>query len=154
MGKISSNIKNIIIEYIANNSKQYLLVILIFLIGIFAGVMFINNSKTEEETEITSNITEFIDKFKTIEKIDKPSLIIDSIKENTLYSIIIWIAGTTIIGLPVVLGLIIFKGFCIGVSLSRNSINSWNAKRFIILYFSIFTAKHYIYTSNINNGSK
>ena len=39
----TSHIKALIIKYIKNNSKEYILTILIFLIGLFIGVMFVNN---------------------------------------------------------------------------------------------------------------
>ena len=117
----SSIIKNTIIQYISNNLKEYILVSIIFIIGIFVGVMFINNSSDEQETIITSYISEFIEKFKTIENLDKSSLVVDSIKSNIGLAIIIWLAGTTIIGIPLVWGLILFRGFCLGYTISAIS---------------------------------
>lgn len=113
-----SNWKHTIIEYTKNNSKEYILIILIFVIGVFIGVMFINNCSEEKETAITTYISEFIEKFRSIESIDKGSLIVNSIKDNIFLGIIVWLAGTTIIGMPVVLGLILFRGFCLGYTIS------------------------------------
>ncbi len=80
--------------------------------------MFINNCSQEQENEITTYISEFIQKFKSIEKIDKTSLVTQSVKNNTLLAIIIWLAGTTIVGIPIVLGIILFRGFCLGYTVS------------------------------------
>ena len=113
-----SNWKSIIREYTRNNAKEYILVGLIFVIGLLVSVMFINNSSVEKQSTITTYISEFIEKFKNIEKIDKMSLVLDSAKNNIILSIIIWLAGTTIIGMPVVLGMILFKGFCLGYTVS------------------------------------
>ena len=47
-----SRIANILIEFIKNNIKEYMIITLIFLIGIFLGVMFVNNLEEEQKTEI------------------------------------------------------------------------------------------------------
>ena len=133
-----SNIKNTIIEYLRNNSKEYILVILIFIIGLFMGVMFINNCSTEKENIIINYITEFKDKFKVIENIDKVSLISASIKNNIFLAIIIWLAGTTIIGMPVVLGLILFRGFCLGYTISAITFTFGIGKGFLFCVMTIF----------------
>ncbi len=109
--KMPSIIKNTIGQYISNNLKEYILVLIIFVIGIFLGVMFINNCSEEQETSVISYINEFIEKFKTMENLDKSDLLMDSIKSNIGLAIIIWLAGTTIIGMPVVLGIILFRDF-------------------------------------------
>ena len=77
-----SNVKNTIIEYSRNNSKEYILVILIFIIGLFMGVMFINNTSIENENIIINYITEFKEKFSLMENIDKANLVANSIKNN------------------------------------------------------------------------
>lgn len=115
--KISS-FRNTIIEFAKNNSKEYILVILIFIIGVFIGVMFINNASKENETAIITYISDFFEKCKNIEGLNKKSLLIDSIKNNIFLTIIIWFAGTTIIGIPVVLGIILIRGFCLGYTIS------------------------------------
>ena len=125
MRRKASKIKNTIIQYAKNNSKEYILVVLIFIIGVFIGVMFINNCTEEQETTIVTYITEFIEKFKSIETIDKGNLTITSIKNTIILTVIIWLAGTTVIGLPVVLGLILFRGFCLGYIIYSSTSNNW-----------------------------
>ena len=49
-------------NHVVNNKKEYILVTLIFLVGIFLGVMFINNSKENQLSEISSYFNNFIDK--------------------------------------------------------------------------------------------
>lgn len=114
----TSRWKKIALNYIKNNSKEYILVILIFFIGLFIGVMFINNYSEEKVTNVEEYISNFIQKFNGIEHLDKKELVISSIKNNLLLTLIIWIAGTTIIGLPIVLGVILFRGFCLGYTIS------------------------------------
>lgn len=116
--KIPLRIKNTIYQYVSNNLKEYILVLVIFLVGIFVGVMFINNSSEEQTSTVVEYVNEFIQKFKVTENLDKQSLIATSIKENITLAIIIWLAGTTIIGMPIVLGIILFRGFCLGYTVS------------------------------------
>lgn len=116
--KRTSNLKNTIMNYCANNSKEYILVILIFIIGLFIGVMFLNNCSDEKATNISAYISDFIQKFQNIQNTNNSDLVIDSVKGNILLAIIIWLAGTTIIGMPIVLGLILFRGFCLGYTVS------------------------------------
>ena len=120
LGK-TSHIKELIIKYIKNNSKEYILTILIFLIGLFIGVMFVNNCSEDKIELINEYILQFEEKFKQIEKIDKNSLFISSIKSNMLLAIGLWIAGTTVIGMPIVLGIVLYRGFCLGATISSIS---------------------------------
>jgi len=41
-----------------------------------------------------------------------------SIKKNLLLAILLWFAGLTVVGVFVVYGLICYKGFCLGYSIS------------------------------------
>ena len=152
--KMPSIIKNTIGQYISNNLKEYILVLIIFLIGIFIGVMFINNCSEEQETSVISYINEFIEKFKTMENLDKSDLLMDSIKSNIGLAIIIWLAGTTIIGMPVVLGIILFRGFCLGYTVSSISLACRSWKRFVIWLYGANFAKYSFYTSHSYYGSE
>ena len=117
----TTHIKELIVKYIKNNSKEYILAILIFLIGLFIGVMYINNCSEDKIELIREYILQFEEKFKQIEKIDKNSFFISSAKNNILLAIGLWIAGTTVIGIPIVLGIILYRGFCLGVTISSIS---------------------------------
>ena len=114
--------KDTLRHYVKNNYKEYLLVCFLLLIGVFVGVMIINNCKDAQLTEITSYIKDFITKYKEIENINISSLIIDSIKKNLLYAIILWLAGTTVIGMLVVLIMILLRGIILGFTISSITI--------------------------------
>ena len=119
--KIKANVPQIrgkIRQYVYDNIKEYALVTILFIIGIFVGVIVVNNLDDVKTQEINTYITDFIVRFKTIEKLDKVSLIGASIKNNIILTIIIWIAGTTVIGVPIVLAVILFRGVCLGYTIS------------------------------------
>jgi uncharacterized membrane protein SpoIIM required for sporulation len=91
------NIKSTIYNHIANNSKEYILVTLIFLVGIFLGVMFINNTQETQMSEITSYLNNFIDKLKNTENLESFELLKTTIVENIILAVTLWFFGTTVI---------------------------------------------------------
>lgn len=91
------NIKSTIYQHIINNSKEYILVTLILVIGIFLGVMFINNIPEAQMSEITSYLNNFIEKLKNIEKLNTIELLKTTILENIILAITLWFFGTTVI---------------------------------------------------------
>ena len=111
-------IKNTIKEHILNNKKEYIIVTLLFIIGIFLGVLFVNNLGDNEKTQVQDYLNNFIEKMKQIEKLDNFSLLKTSVIQNILLAIIIWFFGTTVIGIPVVFGIIMYRGFCFGYTIS------------------------------------
>lgn len=105
-------------NHVANNKKEYILVTLIFLVGIFLGVMFINNSKESQLSEISSYLNNFIDKLKNTEKLETMAILKTTLLENIVLAITLWFFGTTVIGIPVVFGIIMYRGFCLGYSIA------------------------------------
>ena len=136
--KTVSNLKNAVTQYTKNNSKEYILVSLIFIIGLFLGVMVINNCSEEKELAVTNYIDEFVDKFKGMENVDTGDLLASSAKSNIALAIIIWLAGTTIIGMPIVLGLILFRGFCLGFTISSATFTLGVQKGILFCISSVF----------------
>ena len=109
-----SNFKDLLLNHIYENLKSYLIVIIIFIIGIIAGVIFINNTNETQSTEIRNYINSFIESLKQDYHIDKVQLIKNSISDNLILIVSMWFIGSTVIGIPIVMGIIIFRGFCIG----------------------------------------
>ena len=57
-------IKEIIKQHVINNKKEYVIVTLLFIIGIFFGVLFVNNVNESQKTEVTEYLGNFIEKIK------------------------------------------------------------------------------------------
>ena len=111
-------IKELVKNHINNNAKEYVLISLLFIIGIFLGVLFVNNMQETTRAEVSSYMNNFIEKFKNTENIDKIALVKTSIFQNLILAITIWFFGTTVIGIPVVFGMIIYRGFCLGYTIA------------------------------------
>lgn len=116
--KVKSKVISIFSNYISNNIKEYLLAGILFAIGVFVGVMLINNSNQSQLDETNIYIADFIEKMKNINTINKADLIFSSIRNNIFLGIALWFAGTTVIGIPVVLGVILFRGVCLGYTIA------------------------------------
>ena len=111
-------IKNTIKEHLANNKKPYIITALLFVIGIFLGVLFINHMQETQKTEISNYLNNFIENFKNTEKLDQTLLLQTSLQQNIMLVIILWFFGTTVIGLPIVFGIILYRGFCLGYTIA------------------------------------
>ena len=116
--KKKNKISEVLYRHISSNSKEYIIVTLLFVIGILFGVLFINNMEESQNSDIFLYYKNFVEKIKTVEKINIFLLIKDSIIRNLLLGLILCFFGTTLIGIPVVFGIIIYRGFCLGYTIS------------------------------------
>lgn len=116
--KKKNNIKELLKQHVIRNSKEYIIFSIVFLIGIFLGVLFTNNMKEEQSTEVTAYFSDFVEKFKNADNIDSLELLKTNLTQNIILAVLLWFFGTTVIGLPVVFGLIMYRGFCLGYTIA------------------------------------
>ena len=113
-----SRFKEIIFTHIENNIKEYLIVSIIFFIGIIIGVIFINNASENQASEISNYITSFTEELKDNKDINTFLLLKESIKKNVVLAIFLWFMGSTFIGISIVYLTICLRGFCLGYTIS------------------------------------
>ena len=135
MRKRKNEIFTIIKDDVLNNTKSYFIVIVIFVVGIFLGVMYIN--QTKDKSEVEKYINTYIDETKLIENGDYFTELQNDIKSNIALVLLLWFAGTTIIGIPIVLGLILFRGFCLGYTIASCVYVLGRAKALIFIVITI-----------------
>ncbi len=116
--KKSSKITSILLQHIKDNVKSYLLVAIILLIGIVLGVLFVNNLQEEQAQEVQSYVDHFVSSLQNGTGLDTGKLLKNSIKNNLVLAIAMWFAGSTVIGIPIVLGIVWYRGFCLGYTIS------------------------------------
>lgn len=73
--KSKPRIKDIILNHIYQNLKSYIIVTIILLIGIIAGVIFINHITDNQKAEIGEYINEFLTSLKGNYEINKGELL-------------------------------------------------------------------------------
>ena len=105
-------------EHVLNNKKEYIIVSILFVIGIFLGVFFINNVNEEPKIQITEYLNQFVEQLKNTETLNNIDLLKTSIGQNIILAICLWFFGTTIIGIPIVFGIVIYRGFCLGYTIA------------------------------------
>ena len=114
-----NQIVTVITDYVIHNLRQFLLIFIIFLIGIVLGVSYVNNLEGDSQTQVQNYIQNFIDVLKQGNaRIDRMSLVKQNLMENLGLVLLLWFAGSTVIGMPVVLGVILYKGFSLGYSVA------------------------------------
>ena len=136
MQKKKNEILLAIKENILNNTQSYFIVIIIFTVGIFLGVMFIN--QTENKSEIEKYINTYVDETKTLQNGDYIGELQRDIKNNIILVLLLWFAGTTIIGLPIVFAIILFRGFCLGYTIASCVYVLGKTKGIIFIIITIF----------------
>ena len=135
--KKNYNIKSIAYYHIVNNMKEYISVILVFLISIIIGVIVINNSNDAQIAQISNYLNNFINTLKEYGNIDKSNLMIETILNNIYIVLALWFVGSTVIGMPLIYGIIAYKGFCLSYTISAVVITFGNLNGAIFSICSI-----------------
>lgn len=139
--KKSSKIKDIIYAHIENNLKEYIIVSIIFFIGIVTGVIFINNTSDNQSAEINNYISTFVQDLKDNKDINDLALLKDSIKKNCVLAVFLWFMGSTVIGISIVYLTVCFRGFCLGYTISSIVMTLRHAEKEHCFYFQTYYFK-------------
>ena len=118
------------------------------------GIAFINNANEAQIEEIYSYVNSLKDNIKSSENINKTVLLIQSIKQNMLFVVIIWFLGCTILGSFLIYVAIIYKGFSIGYTVSAIIATLGAKSRMCFFYCIIIITKFTFFTSIIYVSSK
>ncbi len=148
--KRNSRVKEIFVTHIKNNIREYSIVVLLFLIGIICGVIFVNNASEMQIEDITSYLNDFTNSLKENAQIDKGVLLKDCLISNFLLVLALWFVGSTVIGIPIVYGIILYRGFCLGYTISSIVATLGIGKRYFVCYNIDFTTKYYFYSMYIS----
>ncbi len=117
--KRTHDFKSITRRYIENNIREFCIVILLFFIGIILSIIFINSTNDNQIEQINNFIGDFVNTIKqNPDAINTLQLLGISLKENFILILILWFMGLTVIGVPVVYAIVVFRGFCLGYSIS------------------------------------
>lgn len=114
----NTGFKNIIFEHVRDNIKEYFIITLIFIIGIVLGVILINNLAQSQQEEISLYINNFINDVKENKSINTGNLLRKTLVNNITLAVTLWFVSSTVIGIPIVYAIIIFRGFCLGYTIS------------------------------------
>ncbi len=138
-----NKIKEIIFEHIKNNAKGYIVLLFIFVIGIIIGIFVINHTSGSQITDIKQYISDYVTNYRQIDEIEHGSVFIDSLMSNLITFIAIWIIGITATLTPILYGVVLFRGFCLGYTISA-LIGTLGTKNGTIIVFSLLLLQNLI----------
>ncbi len=142
--KKTSKLGGLITNHIKDNLKSYMIISLILLIGIILGVIFVNNMNETQSKEVQTYLTDFINALKNGSTIDNGALLKKSIGNNLLLVLFMWFVGSTVIGIPIVIGMVSFRGFCLGYTISAG-IGVWGTGKGILFFASTMLLQNLIF---------
>ena len=144
-GKKVVKILDIVKEHIQNNLKQYIIIATLFVLGIVVGVIFVNYSQDTSKEQVDATLTTFIGSVKNQEyQIDYINLLKSVIKNHTIYLILMWFLGCSVIGVPIVYFMLAYKGFSIGYTISSIILALGTERGILFVLFTMFMQNIFI----------
>jgi len=140
--------EGVLVNYIIENKKTFLTILIVFFVGMILGVIFINHAQSSQVVEINNYVNELINNIKTSEHINKTDILFQSIKQNVLIILIIWLLGCTIIGSFFIYLVIIYRGFSLGYTIAA-VVACLDVKSAIIFILSALLIQNIIFLPTI-----
>lgn len=131
--KKTSKVTEVIKSHVTENLKAYIIVSIILLIGITLGVMFVNNMSEAQTQDIQTYLQSFTGSLKEGKAVNTGELLRKSLGNNLLLVFLMWFVGSTVIGIPIVLGIVAFRGFCLGYTIST-AIKIWGTGKGMLFF--------------------
>ncbi len=135
---LRNNLKVMTTNYIDSNMKEIICALAVILLGILISIIFTNHIDDIQKNDTTCYIQEFIHLLKNDKGINKKAVCFEELKTNTIYIIALWLAGLTIIGIPISYFILCFKGFSLGYTISAIALALGKGKGALLIFFSIF----------------
>lgn len=136
--------KSVLYNYLEKNKKVFLIIIITFFVGMTLGIFFINHTSEEEILNINAYVNSLKENIEKANTINRFELLLQSIKQNSIFILIIWLLGCTIIGSSLVYFGILYKGFSLGYTISA-IIASLGSKSGTIFVFASLLLQNIIF---------
>lgn len=113
-GKMARTFKTNATKYVQEHAKLYIFTTVLLLVGIIFGSIVVNALAQDQKVELFNQLQGFITAVNDNQLANSALVTWDSVAKNLKMIGLIWILGLSIIGLPLIVVLIFFKGFMIG----------------------------------------
>ncbi|RJQ28775.1 MAG: stage II sporulation protein M [Peptococcaceae bacterium] len=133
MVPVAKSLKDICLASLRHYWPVYLVVFLIFGLGVTAGAIAARNLEGEQAGELSRYLDSFLQQVNALE-IDQPVAVKDAVTNNVLIILAIYFLGLTIIGIPVMLALVFTRGFALGFA--SGFLTQDRALRGVVLVFA------------------
>lgn len=109
------NLKKLVESYLHRRARAYLLVFLLFSLGACGGVLSLGYLPTDDLTALSGQLDTFVTSLRTAGgQVNQQVLLELSLLSHVRTVFLFWLLGATIVGLPLVLGLVLAEGFSSG----------------------------------------
>ena len=135
-------LRELLLKHIQGNVVIYFIVILFFVVGISSGAFTVKALSDQHKGELISYMQNF---FQVLNQstFDAFSVLKQSLVNNMQTGILTWILGITIIGIPLILLIIVIRGFIIGFTVGF-LIEQMGIKGFLFCVFAILPQNLFI----------
>lgn len=123
-----SKVRTIIYNHILNNKREYLIISILFFVGLIMSIILFNNLSEKNLISISEYLNNLFDNIKNYENIDLFKIFKKAIKYNFIIVVLLWFGASTIIGAPILYGTITLKGFLMGYTICSilSVLDLWN----------------------------
>lgn len=139
---MSIKIKESYVRHIKTNFLIYFIVILCLMIGISAGAITIKVLDEDQKRQLISFLDSFF-KILNESEVSGLSILKVSIMNNLQTVLIVWLLGVLIIGIPIIMVVLILRGFIIGFTVGF-LIDGLGIKGFLFALFAILPQNIFI----------
>ncbi len=102
---------------INKKNKVLLVTLIIFILGLIFGSVYITILGNDEKTLILKKVTGFFSGSNKINFDDRILLFKNSLINNLIFFVTMWLLGLSVIGIPIILIMVFFKSFVTGFSI-------------------------------------
>lgn len=127
---------NTILSDVKKNKSIYISLIIALVISLIFGILFITILSIEDKELVEISINEYTYTIKNGNYIALNALK-NNILNNNIYSFIIWILGLSIIGIPLIICMLFYKGFSLSFTVT-SLIYTMKAKGILFGFIYIF----------------
>lgn len=141
-------IKEIISNEFNKQKKLYIRISIVFFVGIFLGVICINNLDLENSEKLKNYFVNLQKIIISIDSLKIKNIFLNSFLVKFKYILVIFILACSVVGSSIIHVLILYKGFSLGYVISA-IIKSYGTRRGIAFALSILGIQNIIYIPTI-----
>jgi len=123
-------------EYLKMNKKIFIFLLVLFIVALIAGSIFSVTLNDSDTALVNTYLENYINSINDNTIIFKDTLI-NSISSNLITTVIIWLLGISVIGLPIIIFLFFYKCFVIGFAIS-SILMKYKVKGLLLSIFYVF----------------
>ncbi|MDK2835413.1 MAG: stage sporulation protein [Thermosediminibacterales bacterium] len=142
--------KEAITVHLKENLLLYILVTLVLALGIAVGSIAAKGLNVEQKENLIGFLNMFFNT-SDISRIDKTILFKTSLINNLKTALLIYVLGVTIIGIPIILLILLIRGFILGFTVGF-LINEMALKGFVFSVFSLLPQNLFILPAILSMG--